>query len=277
MKLSSNQRRMFAAAIVVCLQAPMLVAAPLTIWNQAYQENYEADALPDILAQAQDAYVLLDPFGAEADLNWSATVAALHANGNQVAAYISVGTGEAWRKDFALLQPSLVAKEWDNWGGEFFLNQPDAIATDVMKARIDALAALGFDWVEFDNMDWAYDDDQRAVYGFEATANDAAAYYQELCAHAHGLGVKCMAKSTVENAEMFDGATYESYTDNMDWWDQTEAAAFLAAGKPVIVIHYDDPACPAALAYYIGVYGPNVSFLCETQRAAGYVRLMRAP
>ena len=250
-------------------------AGPLTIWNQAYQENYERDSIADILAQAEGAYVLLDPFDPQEVEDWAAVVAALHARGNQVAAYISIGTGEDWRADFETLRPSLVARQWDDWGGEYFVNMPDANVLAVMKARIDRLAGYGFDWVEFDNMDWTQDDDYRAGYGFAATAAEGTAYYQELCAHAQSLGVRCMAKSTVEDAGMFDGVTYESYTDDMGWWDQDGAKGFLAAGKPVIIVHYDDPDCAAALAHYIGIYGPAVSFLCETESAGGYVRLLR--
>jgi hypothetical protein len=50
-----------------------------------------------------------------------------------------------------------------------------------MKERIDRIAELGFDWVEFDNMDWTQDDDYRAKFAFEATAEMGTAYFQTLC------------------------------------------------------------------------------------------------
>ncbi|HHH54698.1 MAG TPA: hypothetical protein ENK91_13635, partial [Bacteroidetes bacterium] len=32
------------------------------VYNQAYQENYEADKIDDIITNAKNAYVLIDPF-----------------------------------------------------------------------------------------------------------------------------------------------------------------------------------------------------------------------
>ena len=98
-------------------QAETLGAGPFPVFNQAYQENYYADALPDILEQAKGAYVLLDPF-AEAEEDWASAVTALHVNKNEVGAYISIGTGEDWRADLAALKPYLVTTPWDQWAGE---------------------------------------------------------------------------------------------------------------------------------------------------------------
>ncbi len=265
---------LLAASVAACgvtsTRSPAQTALP--VWNQAYQETYEADALDDIRANARDAYVLLDPFQDAVGPVAADTVAALHANGNQVAAYISVGTAEDWRADFDALRPYLVARPWDDWAGEYFISTPDAGVLAIMQARIDRIADWGFDWVEFDNMDWVYDDGYRAAYGFAATAAEGAAYYQALCAYVHANGMRCMAKSTVEAASLFDGVTYESYEDDRNWWDAAGAAAFLGAGKPVIVVHYDAPDCAARLAEYRGIYGDGLSFLCEDRQRERYVR-----
>ncbi len=63
------------------------------IYNQAYNENYDADNIDYIIANAKNAYVLIDAFQAGV----SASVEAIKTNGNEVAAYISIGTGENWR------------------------------------------------------------------------------------------------------------------------------------------------------------------------------------
>lgn len=52
---------------------------------------------------------------------------------------------------------------------KYFINKTTIGAIDIMKARIDKIAAWGFDWVEFDNMDWALYDDVREAYGLEVT------------------------------------------------------------------------------------------------------------
>lgn len=252
--------------------APAGLSGPFPVFNAAYAENHEPDRLPDVLARARGAYVLLDPFADAPPGGWAAAVAALRANGNEVGAYVSVGTGEDWRDDFAALRPHLVATPWDEWGGEFFVSST-AGALPIMAARIDRVAAWGFDWVEFDNMDWAFDDDARATYGFAATPGEAVAYYRALCARAHARGLRCMAKNTVEGAEDFDGVLYESYADDMGWWDEAGASRFARAGRPVIVVHYGEADCAGAHDRYRAVYGSALSFLCEDANLRRYVRL----
>ena len=245
---------------------------PFPVWNQAYQENHEPDALADVLAGARGAYVLLDPFAEPPPEGWAATVAALQANGNEVGAYMSIGTGEDWREDFDALRPYLVTMPWDEWGGEYFVTST-AGALPLMAARIDRVAAWGFDWVEFDNMDWAYDDGSRQAYGFATTVEEGVAYYRALCDHAQAAGVRCMAKNVTEGAEAFDGVIYESYPDDMGWWDEAGGVAFARAGKPVIVVHYGEADCAGVRDRYRAIYGAALSFLCEDASLRRYVRL----
>jgi cysteinyl-tRNA synthetase, unknown class len=259
------------AATSQMAQAETLGPGPFPVFNQAYQENDEADTLPDILAQAKGAYVLLDPFSEEPE-DWAGAIIALHANKNEVGAYISIGTGEDWRADFAALQPHLVTTSWDEWAGEYFVSSTAGVLP-IMQARIDRIAALGFDWVEFDNMDWVFDDELRASHGFAASIDDGVAYFQALCAYAHDRGLKCMAKNMTERAEMFDGVLYESYSDDQGWWDQDGALGFVAAGKPVIIVHYGEADCAGVYADYRAIYGETLSFLCEDSGLQRYVRL----
>lgn len=251
--------------------AETLGAGPFPVFNQAYQENYEPDALPDILADAKGAYVLLDPFS-EAPADWAATVVSLKANGNEVGAYISIGTGEDWRKDFSALKPFLVTKAWDEWGGEYFVTSTEG-ALPIMQARIDKIADWGFDWVEFDNMDWAQDDDSRKTYGFGTTAEQSVAYFRALCDHVHAKGMRCMAKNLTKGADNFDGVLYESYSDDKNWWDVAGGKAFAQAGKPVIVVHYNEVDCAAVRNEYHAIYGKSVSFICEDANTRRYLRI----
>lgn len=250
----------------------LLGAGPFPVFNQAYQENYEPDALADLLGQAKGAYVLLDPFAEDFGADVPASVAALNANGNEVGAYISVGTGEDWRADFAALKPYLVTSPWDQWAGEYFVSSTDG-ALPIMAARIDKIAAWGFDWVEFDNMDWAYDNDLRARHGFAASIDEGVEYVQTLCAKVHAKGMRCMAKNMTEGAETFDGALFESYSDERSWWDQEGALGFIAAGKPVIIVHYDEMDCAGVYSSYRKIYGDTLSFICEDSKLKKYVRV----
>lgn len=244
---------------------------PVPIYNQAYQETYKSDDIADILARAHGAYVLLDPFSAVEGIAWAQIVAALQMGGNQVGAYISIGTGEDWRADFAALKPDLVKTPWDDWAGEYLVSQPTARVIKIMQARIDKIAALGFDWVEFDNMDWAFDDESRATYGFAATAQDATTYAKALCSYVHEKGMLCMAKNMTDGADSFDGVLYESYADEKSWWDEAGGISFAAKGKLVIINHYGETDCNGVYAAYQNIYGQSLSFICEDANLKKYV------
>lgn len=241
-------------------------AAPVCVFNHAYQENTEADSLETILASARGCYVLVDPFEADAGTQ----VAAIAALGNQVGCYVSVGTCEDWRDDFDALRPACATRQWGAWAGEYFVSDT-AAALPPMKARFDAMAAWGCEWVEFDNMDWAEDDSAVARYDLQVDATSGAAYNRELCAHARSLGMRCMAKNTALGAEDFEGGTFESYPDDLDWWDRAALARHVDAGQLAVVVHYDERDCESVALWYRQRYGSGVSFLCEDPRVGGYV------
>lgn len=239
----------------------------LPIYNQAYQENYDADKIPDIIAEAKSAYVLIDPFMDDVHTK----IAEIKANNNQVGAYISAGTGEDWRADFDQLKPFLVNQQWGEWAGEYFVKETTTGILDIMKVRIDSMASWGCDWVEFDNMDWVYDDEYRSTYGFTVTLEDGHDYIQALCDYTHQKGMKCMAKNMTEGFEGFDGALYESYSDEKNWWDVAGAKNFLAAGKLVIINHYDESDCHGVYKEYMDIYGNDVSYICEDSKLKKYI------
>jgi endo-alpha-1,4-polygalactosaminidase (GH114 family) len=264
---------LFFLALCACEKDELIVVVPPTpsdgtaVYNQAYQENFEEDKIVDILANARNGYVLVDPFLNDV----AASIGAIKENGNEVGAYISIGTGETFRDDYAAMQPHLVTTAWGQWPDEFFINSTTTGVIDLMKARIDQIAAWGCDWVEFDNMDWIYDDELRATYGFQVTEAEGVAYYQELCDYVHQKGMKCMAKNMVENAADFDGVLYESYTDEKNWWDQSGAQSFIDAGKLVIINHYNETACGQVYSDYKGIYSDKLSFICEDANLEKYV------
>lgn len=244
-----------------------VVSKAIAVYNQAYQENFEADKIDYILLNATNAYVLIDPFVN----NNHTSIAAIKAKGNEVGAYISIGTGETYRNDFTELQPFLVAKPWDEWPDEYFINSTTTGVIEIMKARIDQIAIWGCDWVEFDNMDWSFYEESRNKYSFEVTKAQGIAYYQELCAYVQQKGMKCMAKNTVENAINFDGVLYESYNDDKNWWNASGAQSFLDAGKLVIVNHYNETNCGQVYSEYKGIYTTSLSFICEDANLKKYV------
>lgn len=240
---------------------------PMCVWNQAYQENYAADTVTEILAGARGCYVLVDPF---ANDDARAAIAQMKQNRNLVSCYISVGTCEDWRDDFAAMKPYCVSKQWGEWPGEYFIDRTDPGLVTLMKARIDKMAGWGCAMVEFDNMDWAFDAANRSQYAITATAAQGEVYNQTLCAYAHGKGLGCMAKSSAQGATTFDGLTVESAPDNLDWWSAADMRGMLSSGKIGIVVHYNETDCPAARTHYQTEYGSKLSFICEDRALKKY-------
>jgi hypothetical protein len=242
-------------------------ALPVCVWNQAYQENYDADSVGDILANAQGCYVLIDPFESTAARN---AIPQLNLANNIVGCYISSGTCEDWRDDFAAMQPHCVSEEWGEWGGEYFVDMPNPELVAIMQARIDNMSAWGCDMVEFDNMDWVFDDQYRQQYGFTATEADGIAYNQALCDYTHGKGMGCMAKNTRQGAEDFDGGTFESYNDDLNWWVTAHLQGFLNQDQLGIIVHYDETDCDGTYDDYKVTYGAKLSFICEDRSSQQY-------
>jgi endo-alpha-1,4-polygalactosaminidase (GH114 family) len=240
---------------------------PMCVWNEAYQENYAADTVAEILAGARGCYVLVDPF-ANADAR--AAIAQMKQNRNLVSCYISVGTCEDWRDDFAAMKPYCVSKQWGEWPGEYFIDRTDPALVTLMKARIDKMAGWGCAMVEFDNMDWAFDAANRSQYAITATAAQGEAYNQALCAYAHDKGLGCMAKSSAQGAATFDGLTVESAPDNLDWWNAADMRGMLSSAKIGIVVHYNETDCTAARTTYQTEYGSKLSFICEDRALKKY-------
>lgn len=237
------------------------------VYNQAYQENFAADTLDEIFVNAKNAYVLVDPF---TDDVTAEDIATIKSKNNQVAGYISAGTGEDWRDDFAVLEPYLTTQVWPEWPGEYFVNKTTTGIVDVMKVRIDKMAAWGLDWVEFDNMDWL-DEETRVNYRLQVTVQEAKAYINALCDHTHAKGLKCMAKNSVEGFESFDAVLYESYDNEKNWWDEEGTKTFLNAGKIVIINHYNETDCDTVYTEYKNYYNSDkISFICEDSNLKRY-------
>ncbi len=240
---------------------------PFAVYNQAYQENYEADTLLEIFEDAEDAYVLIDSFM----YGVSKHIPTIKASRNYVSGYISVGTGEVWRDDYSDLEPFLALKAWSEHNDEYFISETNTGVLDVMIRRIDKMSEDGIDWVEFDNMDWLTPEN-KADYNLTATVEQSKVYINSLCDYTHAKGMKCMAKNTVDGFANFDGVVYESYHFNKNWWNSEGTYAFLNAGKPVIINHYNEVNCDGVYKEYKNTYMSNkISFICEDIESKKYI------
>ncbi len=238
-----------------------------TIYNVAYAENHEPESIEEVLKNAKKSYVLIDPF----EKSQRENISKIKANNNEVGCYISIGTAEKWRDDFDDLEKYLVKKEWSEWEGEYFLKNINTEVIKIMQQRIDKLAFWGCDWVEFDNMDWVFDQNYYKKYKGEVSEKEVVLYYQALCLYAKSEKLKCMAKNTLKGASFFDGVLYESYADEKNWWNTEETKFFLGTGKLVIVNHYGEKNPQKVYKFYKDFYGENISFIAEDVKKEKYV------
>jgi hypothetical protein len=238
-----------------------------SVYNQAYQENYKKDNIKSIIENAQDSYILVDPFD---DIEIEKYISKLKANHNLVAGYISVGTGEEFRNDYKALKPYLTKKSWPDWPDEYYISETKTGVLDIMKNRIDKMASWGIDWVEFDNMDWLTTE-TRKKFKLTSTVKESRDYVNALCDYTHSKGMKCMAKNTTEGFENFDGVTYESYHKEKNWWDTKGTKDFLNNNKLVIINHYKESNCKKVYEEYKEYYSNNkILFICEDSKVKKY-------
>ncbi len=152
----------------------------------------------------------LDAFDTSAE-----TVAALHAKGKKVFAYLSVGSWEEYRPDKDRFPKEVVGKNYPGWEGEKFLDirAVDKLAP-LMRKRFDMIARKGFDGIEPDNIDiYTEDADENNGTGFNLTLEDARKYAQFLIDEAHkrhlSIGQKNAPELTEAYGDLFDWALLE--------------------------------------------------------------------
>lgn len=186
-------------------------------------------------------------FGVDGEDTSTAEVAALRAGGRAAICYLSAGSWEEWRAD-ADRFPAEVLGSSNGWPGERWLDvrRLDVLGP-IMADRMATCAEKGFDAVEPDNIDGAFNDT-----GFPLTRADQLTYNRWLARTAHALGLSIGLKNTVEQAAelepWFDFAVNESC---MRWQECEELDVFIDAGKAVFHVEYDLPVeefCPRAQA-----------------------------
>lgn len=167
----------------------------------------------------------------------AATVAALHAKGHKVIAYLSVGTLEDDRTDAALLPKEVIGNKYKEWPKEKWL---DIRQIDKLKpwlnSRFNNILQKGFDGIEPDNLD-GYE----AKTGFPLTESDARKYVDYLIemAHVNGLaiGQKNVPDWSADYAAKLDFALTED-AFKQGW--QEKLIPYIKLGKPVFTVEYTD-------------------------------------
>ncbi|MCY1139325.1 endo alpha-1,4 polygalactosaminidase [Actinoplanes sp. Pm04-4] len=121
-----------------------------TAW--AYQlQNYKNDRL-DELAAGRYQTVVID-LARDGHSGWftSAEIAHVRATGKRVLAYFEIGSIENFRPEYPGLDRDLIANEWTDWPGEYFVRYWDERWwRSVVRSRIDRALSAGFDGAYLD-------------------------------------------------------------------------------------------------------------------------------
>jgi hypothetical protein len=166
------------------------------------------------------------------------TVRALHRRGRKVACYIDAGSWESFRGDKDAFPREVLGKVYAGYPDERWLDirRIDLLAP-VLRARLDACRAKGFDGVDPDNLNGLENDT-----GFPLTADDQLRFDTWLANEAHGRGLSVGLKNDGPQARAlapyFDWVIVEECLEQRNCG---EYAPFPRAGKPVFAIEYRKP------------------------------------
>jgi len=180
--------------------------------------------------------------------NSAAVVSRLHALGRHVICYVSVGSAESFRPDYASFPASVLGKS-NGWPGERWLDiRQLPVLEAIMATRLDQCQAKGFDAVEPDNVD-GYTN----ATGFPLTAADQLAYNRMIARLAHERGLSVGLKNDVEQVGQLVGDF--DFTVNEECYAYDECSSllpFIRAGKAVFHVEYSEATsafCPQSRAY----------------------------
>ena len=161
-------------------------------------------------------------------------ITTLHSQGKYVVCYMSAGSSENWRPDYAKFLPSDLGNSLSGWAGEKWLDTRSANVRAIMAARMDLAKARGCDGVEPDNVD-GYTNNP----GFPLTATTQLDYNRYLAAQAHARGLKIALKNDVDQIAALQPSFDFAINEQCNQYSECAGyAAFTSAGKPVFNAEY---------------------------------------
>lgn len=197
-----------------------------------------------------------------------ADIAALKARGVKTVCYISVGTAENYRDDYAAFPAAVLGDTYGDWPDERFL---DIRATDVllpiMQDRIDRCAAHGFDAIEPDNMD-GFENET----GFDLTEADTVRYITDIAGYARSKGLEIAQKNAPTLVDklvgQFDFAIVESCYE-YDFCEDYDP--YILAGKDVLAAEYPEAGVNMAEVCSFAANSPIKFLFKPRELTAGYL------
>jgi hypothetical protein len=194
-----------------------------------------------------------------------ATIALLHSRGQRVVCYLSAGTAENWRPDYARFAAAEMGKPVDGWPGERWLDTRSPNVRTLLQQRLDLAVTKGCDGVEPDNVD-AYLHDS----GFALDAATQLDFNRFLAREAHARGLAVGLKNDVD--QLAELAADFDFAVNEQCFQFSECGGyevFTRAGKPVFNAEYD-------IRYVDNAAGERDA-LCAAARAARLRTLVLPP
>jgi len=235
-------KKVIIATVLLVIGMINVPAAQVTYWKPAQVTTWQWQ-LQGTIDQTKNVTMFdVDGFDVSAS-----TVASLHAKGKKVVCYISAGTYENWRPDASKF-PASVKGRRNGWPGEQWLDiRQISILGPIMTARMDMCKSKGFDGLEPDNIDGAFNNT-----GFSLTGANQITYNRFLATEAHKRGLSIGLKNDVDQTSQlvgnFDFAINEECFD----YDECDTLTpFILAGKAVFVAEYSlslSQFCPQAVA-----------------------------
>ena len=209
---------------------------PANIWQPKPGPSFDwilTEDVEAILSSPADV-IDVDAFWATAEL-----VDSLHALGKKVIGYVSVGTLEDWRPDVEDFPNSVVGRTYDAWPDERWLDIRNITELGpLLEARLDMIAAKGFDAVEPDNLD-AFSHDGNT--GFRITETETHIFCVWLIGEAHKRGLSIGQKNILELAPKLSAGFDWVLTEDAYYWDEIELAnPYSQLGKAIFATEYTD-------------------------------------
>jgi endo-alpha-1,4-polygalactosaminidase (GH114 family) len=199
-------------------------------------------------------------------------------NGTTAWCYVSVGTAEDFRDDYAAFvaldaaereagNPPILGDELPMWPGERWLNvQRYPVFLELMADRFRVCASKGFTLVEFDNMD-GYANET----GFSPDVQASRTFVAALVSEAQDQGLGVIHKNAEELIEDLEPSMDALLLESCVQYDFCAAGeAFLRSGKPVFNAEY--PAFWRDEGRSV-----DVDAICLDSEAAGVNTLLKRP
>jgi hypothetical protein len=234
--------------------ATLVFAQAGASFDVQYTEPYQLDRKVDILVLDGDE------FGPDDVLN-------LRIAGTKVMCYVSVGTLEDYRRDFAAFPAAVIGKGLPDWPDERYLDiRRHDILLPLMTARFQACKDAGFEGISPDNID-VYANDS----GFELTAADALSYIYALADVAHGMGLAIGQKNVPELSDVLAGRLDFAVTESCwKWGFCDQFHGYTSVGKPILDIEYTDES-PDFAAACLAAREVGISMILKDRELTGAV------